>query len=274
MLDLTEAYGLTFMFPAGDAIVGRSLRVHGEFARPEVDLIRAYLDQAEPGTFLDVGANIGAIALPVAAAFPQARAIAVEAHRGLAQVLGANALNNRLYNLEVHHAAMGPAEQVAGFTMPSLKVKGNFGSLGMHGTEAMEPVRMWTLDAAAPADTRFVKIDVEGFELEVLRGAARTVAAKQAVWLFEAKASTPTTPDTLAVFLDAGYRLFWFFAPFVTPNAPKMLKRELHLDGDFNCVALPPEVPNLWELPAVTAPTDRPPTDISHFRYLARYGYA
>jgi FkbM family methyltransferase len=273
MLDITQAYGLTFLFPAGDLIVGRSLRVHGEFARPEVDLIRAYLGQSESGTFVDVGANIGAIALPVAAAFPAWRTIAVEAHRGLAQVLGANALNNRLHNLEVHHAAMGPEERIASFSMPDLKSKGNFGGLGMHGAEAMEPVRMWTLDAAAPADTRFVKIDVEGFELEVLKGAARTVEARQAVWLFEAKARTPTMPDTLAVFLEAGYRLFWFFAPFVTPTAPKMLKRELHLDGDFNCVALPPGVPNLWDLPALTATTDRPPTDISHFRYLTPYGY-
>ena len=52
MLDKTTAYGLEFTFPAGDKIVGASLRRHGEFARVELDFL---VDQATgSGTMVDV----------------------------------------------------------------------------------------------------------------------------------------------------------------------------------------------------------------------------
>src|SRR4051812_46304360 len=99
MLEVAEAYGLSFFYPRGDHAVGASLRDHGEFARPESDLICDYLAAAAPGTFIDVGANIGAIALPVAARHPAWRVLALEAHRGLAGVLAANAYGARLFNV-------------------------------------------------------------------------------------------------------------------------------------------------------------------------------
>src|SRR5687767_2879191 len=95
-----EAYGLTFLYPASDTALGPVLARYGEFARPQRDFL---LNQAgaAPATFVDLGANIGAISVPFAKHRPDWRVIAVEAHGGLAGLLAANALNNGCSRLEV-----------------------------------------------------------------------------------------------------------------------------------------------------------------------------
>ncbi len=270
MLDTAEAYGLRFLYPARDDTIGASLRDHGEFARPESDLICAYL-AASPGAFVDVGANIGAICLPVAKAHPGLEVIAIEAHRGLHGVLSANALNNGLYNVQPWHAAAGAQASIVQFPAHPLSAKGNFGALKVgladHRTEG---VQMVTLDDRAPPHTRFIKIDVEGFEPEVLKGARATIATTRPAWFLEANAENDALArQTMATFLAAGYRLYWFFAPFVTPRAFGAHIQQLR--GDTNFLALPEGFENLWDLKEITTPDAPRPTSVDAYGYMARY---
>lgn len=272
MLDCTVAYGLNFLFPERDSAVGACLRRHGEFARPELDFLIEHAE--EDGVLLDVGANIGAMALPFARARPRWRVLAVEAHRGLHGLLAANALNNRLYNVETLHAAAGAAKGLAEFPATSLADKANFGSLGFGlAAERTEAVRMLTLDEIAPADTRLVKIDVEGFEPAVLEGAEALLARRSAIWLAEASIQNPdSAAKVITIFKEAGYGVFWFYAPFATPVSEKDAPAQTGV-GDANVVALPPGAPNRWNLPAIADPRERRPGSGSAYPYLARYGY-
>jgi FkbM family methyltransferase len=273
MLDSTIAYGLTFLFPAGDNAVGASLRMNGEFARVELDL---FVELAQgSGTMIDVGANIGSIALPFASLQPSWRVIAIEAHRGLSGVLHANTLNNRLYNVEVMHAAAGGHRALVDFPATSLLEKANFGELGFStDTEAKETTLMLPLDDVAPADTRLVKIDVEGFEPEVLKGAEAMIRSQAAVWLVEATIQHPqAAAQTIRTFQEAGYGVHWLYAPFATPNSPKGPPAEPGR-GDANIVALPPGFPNPWNLAVVGAADEKRPSAISAYPYLAQYGYS
>ena len=214
MLDRTIAYGLEFLFPAGDEAVGACLRRHGEFARVELD----YLLEAATGAgaYIDVGANIGAIALPFAQRRPNWRVMAIEAHRGLSGVLAANVLINRLHNVEVYHAAAGAERGLVEFPALALSTKVNFGALGFKSvTGATETVRMLTLDEIAPADTRLVKIDVEGFEPEVLKGASALLASHKAIWIVEATIQNPeATASVIRRFQALGYGLYWFYRTY------------------------------------------------------------
>lgn len=272
MLDITRAYGLDFYFPAGDDTVGAHLRRYGEFARPEVDVLLAYAT-GKGGAFIDVGANIGAVALPFAKARPDWRVLAIEAHRGLAGVLAANVYGNQLYGVEPIHAAAGAKSQLIDFATPQLSARGNFGILSVHSKgEATEQVRMLRLDDIAPADTRVVKIDVEGYETEVMAGAKALLARKETVWLAEASDQHAEASERLLeTFISAGYAVHWFFAPFVTPNSEKS-RPEIVRNGDVNLVALPPGVENLWNLPSATPGSPRP-TSAFAYTYLPRYGF-
>lgn len=273
MLDRTIAYGLDFLFPARDDVIGASLALYGEFARPISDFL---IDQATggPGTLLDVGANIGTIGLPFAKARPDWRVLAIEAHRGVAAILAANALNNRLLNVQVVQAAAGAAGGVADFPNIGLDTEGNWGVLSLTTpTDERAPVLMVTLDDIAPADTRLVKIDIEGADADALRGAPRLLNQVRPIWLVEASTGHPeASREVIQILLDAGYAVHWFYAPFATADA---LKGRVPPDlgkGDANVVALPPGVANSWNLPVVKTPDDRRPAAASDYPYLQRYG--
>src|SRR5690349_21262673 len=114
MLDRTIAYGLDFTFPLKDNAIGANLALYGEFARPISDFLIEHAT-AETGLLIDAGANIGAISLPFAARRPNWRVISIEPHRGLSALLSANAVNNRLMNIEVAQVCVGLAPGIVGF---------------------------------------------------------------------------------------------------------------------------------------------------------------
>lgn len=269
MLDVTRALGLTFYFPEGDSVIGGSLKTHGEFARPLLDYLVQAAD-APGGVFVDVGANIGSIALPFASVRRRWRVVALEAHRGIATVLAANAVVNGLANVEVLHAAAGPEARLADFPSPPLGAKGNHGVAGFLMSETpTEPVRMLRLDDIA-GDVRLVKIDVEGFEPEVLAGASRLIRERKAAWVVEATRSREAAArDVMRIFLEAGYELYWLFAPFVTPLAPKAAG-DLRL-GDLNVVAVAPGGGNSWNMTRILTPDGPFLNDSASHPYIHRY---
>jgi FkbM family methyltransferase len=284
MLGRTLAYGLSFLFPEGDTAIGASLRDYGEFARPEVELIASYMDQfKDPGTFIDVGANIGAITLPLAAKRRDWKVIAIEAHRELSNVLAANTLNNRLYNVEVICAAVGAESGITTFPSVSLSSKINFGVLGTHLKDKIrsERVLMLNLDDFAPPNTRLVKVDVEGAEAQVLQGAGNLIEKIRPIWLLEANRADPyhgyteeSARETRRVLSNAGYSLFWFFAPFTTANSSKApAQRSTELRGDMNFIALPEGIANIWDLPKISDYNAPSPSELAQFGYMMRYGF-
>lgn len=269
MLVQTEAYGLKLLVPANDSGVGQCLRENGEFARVEVELIESLVDG---GVYIDVGANVGSIALPLAKA--SKLVIAIEANRGFANVLAANALNNGLYNVSTVHAAIGEAERLARFPMIPLGQPGNLGVSGFHlaGKFAEEVVRMTTLDSITPPATTIIKIDVEGYEPSVLKGAGRTLREVRPTWLVESGDDTPETRSVIEVFRQADYEVYWFFAPFVTVH-PNRGVSPAKLRGDVNILAVPREKPQPeWEMQRVGSDFTRP-SKIADFPYLTRYGF-
>jgi hypothetical protein len=135
MLDKTVAYGLDFYFPAADKTVGPCLVQYGEFSKVLLDLFVAMSADFGPSTMIDVGANIGSISLPFAKQCPEWSVVAIEAHRGIAGILSANALNNKLYNVEVINAAAGQMRGIVDFPATSLTESINWGTVGERDRE-------------------------------------------------------------------------------------------------------------------------------------------
>lgn len=127
---------------------------------------------------LDVGAHIGAVSLVLAALAPAGRVDAFEPSAASAGRLRANALANGLANLHVHQVAVLEAPGTAHLRQTPFSA-GSFVSLGARDALA-EPVAALSIDAwaeeAGPERLDLLKIDVEGAELRVLAGAARTIA--------------------------------------------------------------------------------------------------
>jgi FkbM family methyltransferase len=136
-------------------------------------------------TFFDVGANVGTVTLPVAVARP-VECLAFEPEPANASRLARNAELNGLVNVTVIEAAMWSEAGTVG-----LRVGGPVGTGTGHvvaeGGDGAIEVPAATIDAFAGdgrAAPSVLKLDVEGAELEVLRGAEATLESGRIRELF------------------------------------------------------------------------------------------
>jgi FkbM family methyltransferase len=127
----------------------------------------------EGQTVVDVGANIGILSLAASwLAGPQGRVIAIEAHPKTYEALLDNLRLNGITNVESVNLAVGAAPGSVHFTD---RLDDDWNRVDER-SGAIE-VPMQTLDDVCGRLERIdlLKIDVEGYELQVLRGAAATL---------------------------------------------------------------------------------------------------
>lgn len=150
-----------------------------------------------PGdTFVDVGANIGLYTLKAARlAGPQGRVFAAEPGHAARGELEANIALNTFNNITVFAGALSDAEGEATLHHVDRGNDPQAFSLLADGTEkSSETVTVTTLDAIVAAQglarVDCIKIDVEGFEAHVLRGARETLARWHPTVIFEVNCPT------------------------------------------------------------------------------------
>lgn len=173
----------------GDTVIGRSLRVYGEFAGNEVDSILAL---TRPGDqVLDLGANIGFHSLALAAAVgPGGRVIAVEPQHYCFQLLCANVTLNQLAQVHALRAAVGEVPGACAVPRIAPTQRHNAGATTVStGTaapsQAQDIVPMITVDSLGLSRCDLIKIDTEGFEDRVVLGAQATLEAHRPVLYIE-----------------------------------------------------------------------------------------
>ena len=131
------------------------------------------------GTIVDSGANIGQTVLYFASLLPRVRILAYEPGKSARQWLEEGVAANGFERVEVRKAALGAAGGQA--CLGSVGAGGLHGSWNhVHPTEG-EPIEIVALDDELDRQGCAVlglwKLDVEGYELEALAGAARSLAA-------------------------------------------------------------------------------------------------
>ena len=228
-----------FSFLPHDAFVGRSLDVYGEFAEHEVRLFQKLLRAGD--VVVEAGANIGALTVPIARAVgPAGKVIAVEPQGVLAQLLATNVAANALGHVEVRHAALGAAAGTIRVPGIDYRKAGNFGGVAMGGDRGRE-VPLETIDGLGLAALAFVKIDVEGMELAVLEGGARTIRTHRPI-LFVENDRTERSAPLIAHLLAAAYELWWHITPlFDRQNFFGATEDVVHNVCSFNMLGVPRE---------------------------------
>jgi FkbM family methyltransferase len=201
------------VYQPNDLYIGRSFELYGEFSEAEVTLFRALV---RPGdVVVDVGANIGAHTVALARLVgPGGRVIAFEPQRLAYYCLCANVALNNLHHVVCCQAAAGASERP--LVVPDLDPdrEQNFGGLELGGSAAGRPgqtVPMRRIDGLGLSACRFIKIDVEGMEREVLAGAAETIRRCRPL-LYVEDDRRDRSAELRALLLDLGY-VCWLHRP-------------------------------------------------------------
>lgn len=206
-----------FRLVSGSYAANRQM-LTGQFEREEVAIIENMLKSVS--VFVDVGANIGfytCLALHMGK-----RAIAIEPKRSNLDLLYRNIVINGWGGVEVYPVGLNEQPELrhlygATGTAASL-LKGWAG----HSERFSEIIPTTTLDILLQGGERlddqdiFIKIDVEGAEYFVLKGATKTLSrSRQTAWLVEIclneyhpDETNPHYYDTFALMWDHGYQAY------------------------------------------------------------------
>lgn len=251
MKPIETRHGPMFVLP-GDFYVGRSLEVYGEFSEREQELLAQLV---KPGSVVvEVGANIGAHTVPLARACAPGPLYAFEPQQRVFQLLCANLAINDIVNVVAAPEACGDAEGYALIPRIDYSRSQNFGSVALLEPDSRLPafrVRLSPIDALGLARCRLIKVDAEGAEPAILRGARETIGRCRPI-LYVENGVAENQQELISLIHGFGYRQWWHTPPLFTPDNWKANPENAFGSVvSLNILAIPNELPGGPDAPPI-----------------------
>ncbi len=142
--------------------------------------------------YIDVGANVGSTALPVAVKERNLEVHAFEPNPKIFEILNVNKLQNNCDNLFLHNYAVGLKEEKLQLFITQ-KEKANFGTSSLQNNNDIIDSKSIQVDVIKLDDffekkkkmISLLKIDVQGFEWQVIQGAKNIIIKEKPTIIFE-----------------------------------------------------------------------------------------
>ena len=220
-------------------MINRAIFLYGTFEISETRLVQAFL---RPGmTFIDVGAHIGYYTLIAARLVGDSgRVHSFEPGESMRAQLEANVVRNDLHNVEIHRQALAQQTGEVGFYPSELASNQGISSIIASGDGRAAPVTVPSLsldDFAASLGGRridFLKMDIEGAELQVIRGGQRFFGGKDAPpMIFEAHELAPVAEALRPL----GYQIRQLH--YTLENGLELPDADAHIDSLFAAYEAP-----------------------------------
>jgi FkbM family methyltransferase len=171
-----------FVLDRGDVIQHHYLQGR-LFEEDELRIIARYFPPG--GVFVDIGANVGNHSIFASRFLHARKVIAFEPHPTAAFLLKANVALNRLADrIDTSHLGIGLCDRDS--QADAVLIEGNLGATRLRASADEGAFQVVPGDALlADRSIDFIKIDVEGMEIEVLRGLGRTITQQRPAILVE-----------------------------------------------------------------------------------------
>jgi FkbM family methyltransferase len=208
-----------------DCFITRSLQIYGEYCPDEWRMLKRLI---RPGmTVVEVGANMGAHSVDIARACAPGPFYAFEPQPRIFQILCANLALNNISNALAYPEGCGEAEGEAVVPLVDYAQVGNFGGLSLQPSgERGHKVRVRPLDSLDLPACGLLKVDVEGFEPQVLRGARRTIQRCRPV-IYVENDRCDQQQEVISLVAEMGYRLYWHTPSLFHPDNFRGVQEDL-----------------------------------------------
>ncbi|MTH99977.1 FkbM family methyltransferase [Roseibium sp. RKSG952] len=166
-----------FYIPNGVDTISDSLRLYGEWAQSELDILCDFISDGD--TAVDGGACYGTHARAFSHSVgPDGKVISFEPFSENRQILQLNADASPVRNIDVRATALG-AEPGTGQVVETFE--DNAGGTRVTACETGGTLTMVRLDDEVQGKVSFIKLDLEGAELDALKGATRILSKDRPV---------------------------------------------------------------------------------------------
>ena len=233
-----------------DIYIAKSMLAYGEYSEHEIELFRKILTAGNVA--IEVGANIGAHTVPLGHIVGRnGRLYAFEPQALIFTLLQDNITQNDLTQVTAHQLALG--DTLSQILVPRLdpKSRNNFGGISLNTDqyvpETSDQIAVSTVDALALDTCQLIKADVEGMELQVVKGAIETIQRCNPYLYLENDRKNQST-KLVSFVKQLGYRVFAHVPPLYNPN--NYLGNQKNLFGDIrslNILCVPHGKPPLIE---------------------------
>ena len=189
-INFTGHYGCKYIIPNLKENIGLELFINGVYEKETID--RIIKNIPVNGTLLDIGANIGAISIPISKLRTDIHIVAVEASNKVYNYLKENVALNKMSNCEIVNNAISDTDgqTVSFFSPDELFGKGSMAAVFTDAAENVETITLDTLILNKGIEkVDLIKIDVEGFEYLAFKGGVKLL-------------THPNAPDILFEFVD------------------------------------------------------------------------
>lgn len=175
--------GLSWLLFKGPDYITEHLARNEFFEADTISTCIDLLSKCSPGIVLDIGANLGSFVVPVAKCVEH-EFHSFEPQRVIFYQLCSNLLLNGLDNVRAKNFALGDQEHTIDAVLPHYTDERNIGAFSLdtlvktHEPTSQghtEQIQIKTLDSLGYVNIRLIKLDVEGYELSVLKGAVDTL---------------------------------------------------------------------------------------------------
>jgi FkbM family methyltransferase len=246
--------------------VGYQLLNNACFDPDEVSFVSSLLSErratAGDGVrVIDCGANIGVHTVEWSRQMTGwGEVLAIEAQERLYYALAGNIALNNCFNARAIHAAVGATKGLLTVPRPNYNSPASFGSLELqkkantefigqqidYRPENCDQIRMVSIDEIATARVDFIKIDVEGMELDVLEGAQATIARCYPILFVEVIKTDKVELESRLTGL--GYQLFPVGINVLAVHRSDPLAGKITVSAQPSAIAAPAPITRAFEL--------------------------